>query len=96
MEELSEIKGIGQEYSDLLAAAGINSVEQLRHQVPVDLYAKIVEINSRTEMVKQIPGLNQVRNWVDQAMNYQAITNHPEFLKDAQENDSEWSIEWGD
>lgn len=96
MEELSEIKGIGQEYSDLLAAAGINSVEQLKHQVPVDLYTKIVEINNHKEIVKQVPGLNQVRNWVDQAMNYQAITHQPDSFKTAQENDSEWSIEWGD
>ena len=43
--DLFRISGIGPQYAELLEAAGVDTVKELRHRVPATLTAKMVEIN---------------------------------------------------
>ena len=43
--DLFRISGIGPQYAELLEAAGVDTVKELRHRVPANLTAKMVEIN---------------------------------------------------
>ncbi|MEM4727686.1 MAG: DUF4332 domain-containing protein [Candidatus Bathyarchaeia archaeon] len=67
LADLFRIKGVGEEYSDLLEEAGVDSVVELAKRVPENLYAKIIEVNNEKKLVRRPPALNQVKNWIEQA-----------------------------
>ncbi len=65
--DLFRVKGIGEEYSDLLEAAGVDTVPELAQRKADNLYQKIVEINNAKKLVRKLPAVSQIKNWVDQA-----------------------------
>jgi predicted flap endonuclease-1-like 5' DNA nuclease len=65
--DLFRIKGVGEEYADLLEAAGVDTVPELAQRNPENLHAKLVEVNQQKALVRQLPALRQVKNWVAQA-----------------------------
>jgi predicted flap endonuclease-1-like 5' DNA nuclease len=67
LADLMRIKGVGEEYSDLLEEAGVDTVKELRHRVPQHLYQAIVEVNQAKRLVRRLPTLKMVANWVEQA-----------------------------
>ena len=68
MADLYRVKGIGSEYSELLEKAGVDTVKELRHRNADNLYAKLAAVNSEgRRLVRQLPALGQVRDWVQQA-----------------------------
>jgi predicted flap endonuclease-1-like 5' DNA nuclease len=67
LADLMRIKGIGEEYSDLLEEAGVDTVKELRNRVPEHLYEAIVRTNEAKRLVRRLPTLGIVRDWVQQA-----------------------------
>lgn len=67
LADLFRIKGIGEEYSDLLEEAGVDTVVELATRNADNLYDKLVEINSAKKLVRQLPSKAQVTDWVSQA-----------------------------
>ncbi len=65
--DLFRIKGIGEEYADLLEAAGVDTVVELAQRNPEHLYQKLVEVNKEKRLVRRLPTEAQVRSWVEQA-----------------------------
>ena len=65
--DLFRIKGVGEEYSDLLEVAGVDTVPELAQRNPDALHAKIVEVNAEKKVVRQVPSQAQVANWIKQA-----------------------------
>jgi predicted flap endonuclease-1-like 5' DNA nuclease len=65
--DLFRIKGIGQEYADLLEEAGVDTVPELAQRSPDNLYQKLVEINQQKKLVRVLPSAVKVRAWVNQA-----------------------------
>jgi predicted flap endonuclease-1-like 5' DNA nuclease len=65
--DLFRIKGVGEEYSDLLEAAGVDTVVELAQRVPANLYAKLAEVNQAEKRVRKLPAESQVKNWIKQA-----------------------------
>jgi predicted flap endonuclease-1-like 5' DNA nuclease len=65
--DLYRIKGVGEEYSQLLESAGVDTVKELAQRNADNLYAKIVEVNQAKELVRQLPTSKQVAGWVEQA-----------------------------
>lgn len=65
--DLMRIKGIGEEYSDLLEEAGVDTVKELRNRVPENLYEALVKTNEAKRLVRRLPTLGMVRGWVQQA-----------------------------
>jgi predicted flap endonuclease-1-like 5' DNA nuclease len=65
--DLFRIKGIGEEYSDLLEAAGIDTVLELAQRNPDNLQPKFVEVNEENKLVRRVPTLSEVSGWVEQA-----------------------------
>lgn len=65
--DLFRIKGIGTQYSDLLEAAGVDTVPELAQRKAENLYAKMVEVNAEKNLVRQLPTLRSVQDWVAQA-----------------------------
>ena len=65
--DLFRIKGVGEEYSDLLEEAGVDTVPELAQRTAENLYAKMVETNLEKKLVRQLPSQRQVADWVEQA-----------------------------
>ena len=67
MADLFRIKGIGEEYSDLLEAAGVDTVPELAQRNPENLHEKMAEVNEKKKLVRQLPGKQMVSDWVAEA-----------------------------
>jgi len=65
--DLYRVKGVAEEYSDLLEEAGVDTVPELAQRNPENLYAKLVEVNDLKKLVRQLPSQRQVADWVEQA-----------------------------
>ncbi len=65
--DLFRIKGVGEEYSDLLENAGVDTVPELAHRKAESLYAKLIEVNTAKKLVRQAPSQAQVASWIEQA-----------------------------
>jgi predicted flap endonuclease-1-like 5' DNA nuclease len=73
--DLYRIKGIGEEYADLLEAAGVDTVVELAQRVPENLHTKLAETNAEKNLVRQLPTEAMVADWVAQAKSL------PRYLK---------------
>lgn len=67
LADLFRIKGVGEEYSDLLEEAGVDTVVELSRRNPKNLHAKILEVNEKKKLVRRPPTLEKVRGWIEQA-----------------------------
>jgi predicted flap endonuclease-1-like 5' DNA nuclease len=65
--DLARIKGVGEEYADLLELAGVDTVPELAQRNPENLYKKMKEINDERSLVRRVPPLSAVQDWVAQA-----------------------------
>ena len=65
--DLFRINGVGEEYSDLLEEAGVDTVVELAQRRPDNLYEKIIEVNARKKLVRRPPAKIMVADWVAQA-----------------------------
>ncbi len=65
--DLFRVKGIGEEYADLLEVAGVDTVPALAQRNPENLYHKLAEVNADKKLVRKVPSLSQVNGWVAQA-----------------------------
>jgi predicted flap endonuclease-1-like 5' DNA nuclease len=67
MCDLMRIKGVGEEFSELLERAGVDTVKELAKRRADNLHKAMLEANGKRKMVRQLPGLAQVESWVTQA-----------------------------
>ena len=67
LADLMRIRGVGEEYSDLLEEAGVDTVAELARRNPDNLLAKIIEVNEAKNLVRRVPYLSFVESWVQQA-----------------------------
>lgn len=74
--DLMRINGVGEEFSELLEAAGVDTVKELKHRVPAHLHEKLAEVNEARKLTRQVPGLSQVTNWIEQAKTMEPILSY--------------------
>lgn len=67
MADLMRIKGVGEEYSELLEAAGVDTVKELKTRVPANLTKAMAEANAKRKLVRALPTESMVEKWVAQA-----------------------------
>ena len=76
MCDLFRIKGVGEEYSELLEAAGVDSVPELAQRRADNLATKMTEVNEAKKLVRQVPAGTMVAGWVEQAKKLPKIVSH--------------------
>lgn len=74
--DLFRIKGVGQEYADLLEAAGVDTVVELAQRNAANLYQKMSEVNTKKKLVRQLPSQAQVEGWILQAKELPRVVNY--------------------
>jgi predicted flap endonuclease-1-like 5' DNA nuclease/uncharacterized membrane protein len=67
--DLYRIQGVGSEYADLLEAAGVDTVPELAQRNPANLQKKLSEVNEEKHLVRHVPSLSSVEEWIRQAKN---------------------------
>ena len=76
MADLYRIRGVGQEYSDLLEESGVDTVVELAKRVPENLHAKMLEVNKEKKLVRRPPPMSSVKNWVEQAKKLKRVVEY--------------------
>lgn len=74
--DLYRIKGVAEEYSDLLEEAGVDTVPELAQRNPENLYVALVETNKAKKLVRKLPSPRQVADWVEQAKHMDRVIQY--------------------
>ena len=65
--DLFRIKGVAGQFAELLEAAGVDTVKELRHRVAANLHPKLVEVNEAKNLCNRVPALSEVEKMIEQA-----------------------------
>ncbi len=65
--DLLRVKGVGAEYAELLVAAGVDTLRDLRRRNATALLAKIIGLNGVSKVVQRLPTESMVESWIDAA-----------------------------
>ena len=65
--DLFRIKGVAGQFAELLEAAGVDTIKEFRHRVPVNLAAKMEEVNAQKNLVNRVPSVKEIEKMVAQA-----------------------------
>ncbi len=65
--DLLRVKGVGAEYAELLVAAGVDTLRDLRRRNPTALLAKIIGLNGQSKVVRRLPTEAMVDGWIEAA-----------------------------
>ena len=76
LADLFRIKGVGEEYSDLLEEAGVDTVVELAQRNPINLYEQVVLTNQEKKLVRKLPTQSQVKDWVKQAKKLPRVVSY--------------------
>lgn len=76
MCDLMRVKGVGEEYSELLEAAGVDTVKELRTRKPANLHKAMVEANEKKKLVRQLPSPKQVERWIKHAKSLDPVMSY--------------------
>jgi predicted flap endonuclease-1-like 5' DNA nuclease len=74
--DLYRIKGVGSEYADLLEEAGVDTVVELAARVPENLHKAMLASNQKKDLVRKMPALSQVTEWVAQAKKLPRVVSY--------------------
>ena len=74
--DLCRIKGIDLKTATLLEASGVDTVPELAHRNPANLYDKIIGVNKKKAILKQEPSMQKVSDWIRQAQSCQKVITY--------------------
>jgi hypothetical protein len=61
------VKGVGWEYAELLCAAGVKTVNELKFRNPQKLVVRMTQANNRRKLVRLLPSVKVVQRWIESA-----------------------------
>ena len=67
LADLMRVPGIAADYSELLVAAGVDTVKELKRRNPARLVARLAEVNGKKQYVEVLPSEKRVARWIEQA-----------------------------
>jgi predicted flap endonuclease-1-like 5' DNA nuclease len=76
MADLMRISGVGEEFSELLEAAGVDTVKELRNRNAENLASKIKLVNAERKLTRTVPAASRVAKWVEQAKTLEPAISH--------------------
>ena len=78
MADLFRIKGVATQYAELLEAAGVDTVKELRNRNAKNLYQAMQKTNTgrKKRYVRQLPSEKMVAGWIDQAKKLKPIVTY--------------------
>lgn len=74
--DLFRIKGVASQFAELLEAAGVDTVKELRNRNAENLQAKMEEVNAEKKLTRVVPSLKQVTDFIEQAKGLEPMVTH--------------------
>jgi predicted flap endonuclease-1-like 5' DNA nuclease len=74
--DLFRVKGIGPQFSELLEAAGVDTVKELRNRNAANLAAKLLEVNEEKHLCRRTPVEKEVQKFIDLAKELEPKVTH--------------------
>ena len=74
--DLYRIQGVGPQFAELLEAAGVDTVKELKHRVPANLQAKLEEVNAQKNLTNRVPAVKEVEKMIEQAKELPAVMEY--------------------
>lgn len=76
MADLFRIKGIASQFAELLKAAGVDTVKELRNRNAENLHARLEEVNKDKSLTKVVPSLDKVADFIEQAKQLEPLVTY--------------------
>lgn len=70
--DLIRINGVGPQFAELLEAAGVDTVKELRQRNAANLAAKMKEVNDAKNVAGTTPSESMVTGWIEEAKTLEA------------------------
>ena len=61
------VRGISKEYAELLQAAGVSTVKELKFRNPANLARAMADANKKRKLVRLVPSERLVSRWIESA-----------------------------
>lgn len=74
--DLMRIDGVGPQFSELLEAAGVDTVKEFKHRLPENLQPKLEEVNEQKHLVRRVPSVKEIEKMVEQAKELPAVMEY--------------------
>ena len=74
--DLMRIKGVGEEFAELLEAAGVDTVKELATRNAANLTEAMATVNEEKKLARRAPALSETEKWVTQAKEMDPIITH--------------------
>ena len=74
--DLFRVKGVGPQFAELLEAAGVDTVKELRNRNAANLAAKMLEVNEAKHLCKRTPVEKEVQKFIDLAKALEPVVTY--------------------
>lgn len=74
--DLMRINGIAGQYSELLEAAGVDTVKEFATRNAENLHAKLLETNEKFSLSGRVPSLDSIKDMINQAKTLEPKVSH--------------------
>ncbi len=76
LADLFRVKGVGPQFAELLEAAGVDTVKELKTRNAANLAAKMLEVNDAKHLVRRVPVEIEIQRMIDQAKDLPAVLTY--------------------
>lgn len=76
MADLFRVHGVGSEYAELLEAAGVDTVKELRNRNAENLHMKLEEVNQERKLVRKTPSVDMVKSFIEDASKLEPVVTY--------------------
>lgn len=76
MADLFRISGIGSQFAELLKAAGVDTVKELRNRNAENLHAALTKTQEEKGLTKVVPALSKIEDFISQAKTLDPLVTH--------------------
>ena len=74
--DLMRISGVGPQFAELLEAAGVDTVKELRNRNAENLAATMARVNEEKKLARTSPAATVVEKWVEAARGMEPMISH--------------------
>jgi hypothetical protein len=74
--DLFRVKGVAAQFSELLEAAGVDSVKEFATRNPENLHTKMMETNAQYGLAGRVPSVDALKEMIELAKKLDPVISH--------------------
>ena len=76
MCDLFRVRGVASQYAELLEAAGVDTVKELRNRNSENLAEAMSKVNAEKQLVRALPNSKRVSDWIQHAKSLPPVVTY--------------------